>query len=89
MHLTVLGTGFWLGHTAYTELIHSFESLFIVKLLEVGLFAAFVFHALNGIRIVMFDMTIGLDVQEQLFYLSIALSFAVVMVGVPFFLLPL
>jgi len=28
-----------------------------------------------------------LDIQEQLFYLSIALSFAVVMVGVPFFLL--
>jgi succinate dehydrogenase / fumarate reductase cytochrome b subunit len=87
MHLTVLGTGFWLGHDAYTGLIHGLESLFIVKLLEVGLFAAFVFHALNGIRIVMFDMTIGLDVQEQLFYLSIALSFAVVMVGVPFFLL--
>jgi hypothetical protein len=35
----------------------------------------------------MFDMTIGLDVQEQMFYLSIALSFAVVMAGVPFFLL--
>jgi hypothetical protein len=30
---------------------------------------------------------VGLDMQEQLFYLSIALSFAVVMVGVPFFLL--
>lgn len=87
MHLMVLGTGFWLGHEEYTVILQGLESLLIVRLLEIGLFAAFVFHALNGIRIVMFDMTIGLDIQEQLFYLSIALSFATVMAGVPFFLL--
>ncbi|MDY7081635.1 MAG: succinate dehydrogenase, cytochrome b556 subunit [Halobacteria archaeon] len=87
MHLTVLGTAWWIGPEAFTELIHTLESNFIVKVLEVGLFAAFVFHALNGIRIVMFDMTMGLDIQEQLFYLSVALSFAFVVVSVPFFLL--
>ncbi len=87
MHLGVLGTGFWLGHEEYTVILQGLESLYIVRVLEIGLFAAFVFHALNGIRIVMFDMTVGLDIQEQLFYLSIALSFAIVLAGVPFFLL--
>ncbi|MDY6779636.1 MAG: succinate dehydrogenase, cytochrome b556 subunit [Halobacteria archaeon] len=87
MHLTVLGTAWWMGYETYTDVIHGLESLFVVKVLEVGLFAAFVFHALNGTRIVLFDMTKGLDIQEQLFYLSVSLSFVFVVISVPFFLL--
>lgn len=87
MHLTVLGTAWWMGYDTFTEVIHGLESLFVVKVLEVGLFAAFVFHALNGTRIVLFDMTRGLDIQEQLFYLCVSLSAALVAVSVPFFLL--
>ena len=87
LHLAVLGTSFWIGHEAFTETIHGLESQLIVKWLEVGLFAAFVYHALNGTRIVLFDMTIGLDTQEQMFYLSVALSFALVVTAVPFFVL--
>lgn len=87
LHLTVLGTAFWIGDDMFTNVIQGFESLLIVKILEVGLFAAFVFHALNGMRIVLFDMVVGLDVQEQLFYLSVALSAAFVAISVPFFLL--
>lgn len=87
MHLAVLGTAWWMGHETFTTVIHALESNFVVKVLEVGLFAAFVFHALNGTRIVLFDMTVGLDVEEQLFYLSVALSFAFVLVSVPFFLI--
>ncbi|MDY6776059.1 MAG: succinate dehydrogenase, cytochrome b556 subunit [Halobacteria archaeon] len=86
MHLIVLGTAYWMGPEAFNSIIHGFESLTIVKVLELGLFAAFVFHALNGTRVVLFDMTVGLDIQEQLFYLSVAVSAAVVAVGVPFFM---
>lgn len=87
LHLAVLGTAFWMGHETFTSVIHLLETQPIVRVLEVGLFAAFVFHALNGLRVVLFDMSIALDTQEQLFYLSVALSFAIVMIGVPFFLL--
>jgi len=87
LHLTVLGTGFWLGHAEYTAIVGGLENFFIVKVLEVGLFAAFVFHAVNGIRIILFDMTVGLELQEQMFYLSVAISFAAVMISVPFFIL--
>lgn len=87
LHLIVLGSAFWLGPQAYTDIIHGFETLFIVRVLELGLFAAFVFHALNGTRIVLFDMVVGLDIQEQLFYLSVAISAALVAIGIPFFVL--
>lgn len=87
MHLAVLGTAWWLGPDAFTAVIHTLESNFVVKVLEVGLFGVFVFHALNGIRILLFDLTIGLTLQKPLFYLSFVVSAALVVVSVPFFLL--
>ncbi|MFP4631993.1 MAG: succinate dehydrogenase, cytochrome b556 subunit [Halobacteriota archaeon] len=87
MHLFVLSTGYWLGHETYDEVMYAVAAPTVIHFMELGLFAAFVFHALNGTRIVLFDMTRGLEIQEQLFHLSIALSFAVVVASAPFFLL--
>lgn len=87
MHLFVLSTGFWLGHESYNQVMYAIAAPKVIHVAELGLFAAFVFHALNGTRIVMFDMMRGLKVQEQLFYLSVALSFAVVVASAPFFLM--
>ncbi len=87
MHLFVLSTGYWMGHETYTEVMQAIAAPKVIHVMELGLFAAFVFHALNGTRIVLFDMMRGLEIQEQLFYLSVALSFAIVVASAPFFLL--
>ena len=40
----------------------------VFKLLEIGLLATVILHALNGIRITMVDMGVGLTKQRQIFW---------------------
>lgn len=58
---------------------------------EIGLLAAIVYHSLNGVRILLVDLGIGVRHQERMFWWVIALSFVLVVLGglelFPFYLL--
>ncbi|WP_101298143.1 succinate dehydrogenase, cytochrome b556 subunit [Halegenticoccus soli] len=83
-HIAVLSTALS-GEILYTETIRALESLLIVRILEVGLLAVAVFHILNGLRLLLVDLGIGLEAQDKSFYASLVLTGAIVVASVPTF----
>jgi succinate dehydrogenase / fumarate reductase cytochrome b subunit len=71
---------------AYTSTIQGLEGLFVVRVLEVGLLAVAVFHILNGLRLLMVDLGVGLEAQDKSFYASLVLTGAIVVASVPTFM---
>ncbi len=84
-HIAVLSTVLDGGAT-YTETIQGLESLFIVRIMEIGLLAVAVFHILNGVRLLMIDLGIGLDKQAASFYVSLVVTAIIVIASIPTFL---
>jgi succinate dehydrogenase / fumarate reductase cytochrome b subunit len=84
-HIAVLSTALS-GDAAYTTTIQALESLLVVRILEVGLLAVAVFHILNGLRLLMVDLGVGLEAQDKSFYASLVLTGAIVVASVPTFL---
>ena len=84
-HIAVLSTALS-GDAAYTGTIQTLESLLVVRVLEVGLLAVAVFHILNGCRLLMVDLGVGLEAQDKSFYASLVLTGAIVVASVPTFL---
>jgi len=91
-HIAVLSTAIDPGTIAgsnpsmYTDTIQGLESLLVVRVMEVGLLATAVFHILNGIRLLMVDLGIGLEAQDKSFYASLIITGAIVVASVPTFL---
>jgi succinate dehydrogenase / fumarate reductase cytochrome b subunit len=83
-HIAVLSTALS-GDAAYTTTIQSLESLLVVRVLEVGLLAVAVFHILNGVRLLLVDLGVGLESQDRSFYASLVLTGAIVVASVPTF----
>jgi len=70
----------------YTQTLQGLEGVLLVRFLEVGLLAVAVFHILNGVRLLMVDLGIGLEAQDKSFYASLILTGAIVVASVPTFL---
>jgi succinate dehydrogenase / fumarate reductase cytochrome b subunit len=84
-HIAVLSTAIT-GPEVYETTIQGLESLAIVRLLEVGLLAVAVFHILNGVRLLMVDLGLGLEAQDKSFYASLIITGAITVASVPTFL---
>ncbi len=84
-HIAVLSTALDGGAT-YTATIQGLEALFVVRVMEIGLLAVAVFHILNGIRLLMIDLGIGLERQAASFYISLIITALIVIASVPTFL---
>jgi succinate dehydrogenase / fumarate reductase cytochrome b subunit len=84
-HIAVLSTALS-GADAYTGTITTLESLLVVRVLEVGLLAVAVFHILNGCRLLLVDLGVGLERQDVSFYASLMLTGAIVVASVPTFM---
>ena len=84
-HIAVLSTALS-GGNVYTTTIRTLESLLVVRILEVGLLAVAVFHILNGVRLLLVDLGVGLEQQDRSFYASLVLTGAITVASVPTFL---
>ncbi|MEF8799535.1 MAG: succinate dehydrogenase, cytochrome b556 subunit [Halolamina sp.] len=84
-HIAVLSTAIT-GPEVYNTTIQGLESLAVVRLLEVGLLAVAVFHILNGVRLLMVDLGVGLEAQQESFYASLIITGAITVASVPTFL---
>ena len=84
-HIAVLSTALS-GPAAYTGTITTLEGLLVVRVLEVGLLAVAVFHMLNGCRLLLVDLGVGLERQDISFYASLILTGAIVVASVPTFM---
>ena len=85
-HIAVLSTATASDPTVYNTTLSGLESLLVVRILEVGLLAVAVFHILNGIRLLLIDLGIGLEAQDRSFYASLILTGAIAIASVPTFL---
>jgi succinate dehydrogenase / fumarate reductase cytochrome b subunit len=85
-HIAVLSTATASDPTVYTDTLHGLENLLVVRVLEVGLLAVAVFHILNGVRLLMVDLGLGLDSQDKSFYASLVVTAAITVASVPTFL---
>jgi len=74
------------GADTYTTTLQGLESILLVRFLEVGLLAVAVFHILNGVRLLLVDLGLGLESQDTSFYVSLVLTGAIVVASVPTFL---
>ena len=74
------------GEDIYTTTIVTLESLLLVRIFEVGLLAVAVFHILNGLRLLLVDLGIGLESQDKSFYASLILTGAITVASVPTFI---
>lgn len=79
MHLTVLST-LAKGPDAFNSLMKSMNHL-VFKILEVGLFGVFIYHSLNGIRIIMSDFGMESKYQKGLFWALFVFTIIIVAVG--------
>jgi succinate dehydrogenase / fumarate reductase cytochrome b subunit len=74
------------GLDLYTQTIQGLEGLLLVRVLEIGLLAAAVFHMTNGIRLLLVDLGIGLERQATGFYVAVAVTAVITALSVPVFL---
>lgn len=75
------------GPAAFNEAMATFRSPFF-KLLEIALLGTVVLHALNGIRITLVDLGVGVGQQRHLFWaLTLGIGLLVFLAGaIPMFL---
>jgi len=73
MHIMVISSAMVGGKSAFDALLGLLQTpLFVV--LDLGLIAAVLFHGLNGVRLVLFDLGYGVRSQKQLFWAAIIAS---------------
>lgn len=72
LHLIVLGR-LAQGPQAYEEFLELTKSP-LVKLGELLVIGAVIYHALNGLRVVLTSFGLGIRQQTQMFYLSVLLA---------------
>lgn len=86
LQVIVYGVAYWLGEAAFVSIANALGGSTVVKLVNLGVFTAFVFHMFNGIRITLFDMALGVDRQKELFYASLILTGVLVIIAIPLLL---
>lgn len=78
-HIWVISTAAASGKSTFDAMFETLESpLFVV--LDLALLAAVVYHALNGIRIILFDLGVAIRRQKTLWYVVLGVSVAVMAV---------
>jgi succinate dehydrogenase / fumarate reductase cytochrome b subunit len=61
------------GATAFDALFRTFEKpLFVV--LDLALTGTVLYHALNGVRVLLFDFGVGIESHKQLYYVLMTLA---------------
>ena len=74
-HIIVIGTSVR-GEDSFDDLLSTFEKpVFLV--LDAGLLGIVAFHAVNGLRLILFDFAIGLRYQKVLFWAAFVVAVGV------------
>jgi succinate dehydrogenase / fumarate reductase cytochrome b subunit len=79
LHIWVINT-LTLGEKAFND-VTAFLNSPLFKLLEVGLWGIILFHAFNGVRIVIVDFFKGSLFHKKLFFVMIAIAFVLWAIG--------
>ncbi len=76
LHITLMSTSLLRGENAFDATLSVLMGKPVFELLDTLLLAAVLYHCLNGIRILLFDMGIGVGVatQKVFFWVSMGIS---------------
>ena len=76
LHIALMSTSLLRGEKAFDTTLSVLMGTPVFKVLDTLLLAAVLYHGFNGIRILMFDMGIGIRVgtQKILFWVSMGIS---------------
>jgi succinate dehydrogenase / fumarate reductase cytochrome b subunit len=75
VHIIVIGNSVR-GEDAFDDLLEIFDNP-LMLVLDAGLVGIVAFHALNGIRLILFDLAIGLRYQKVLFWAAFIVALGV------------
>jgi succinate dehydrogenase / fumarate reductase cytochrome b subunit len=71
-HIIVIGSSVW-GEDSFDDLLSTFDKApFLV--LDAGLLGIVAFHAMNGLRLILFDFAVGLRYQKVLFWTAFVVA---------------
>jgi succinate dehydrogenase / fumarate reductase cytochrome b subunit len=71
-HIIVIGSSVW-GEDSFDDLLSTFDKApFLV--LDAGLLGIVAFHAVNGLRLILFDFSLGLRYQKVLFWAAFVVA---------------
>lgn len=73
LHIWIINT-LTIGEATFNEVM-TFLGSPLFKILEVGLWGVILFHAFNGVRVVIVDFFKGSLYQKKLFFILIAIAF--------------
>ncbi|MGE5344279.1 MAG: succinate dehydrogenase, cytochrome b556 subunit [Candidatus Omnitrophota bacterium] len=79
IHIWVINTLTY-GESTFTR-VTTFLGSPLFKLLEVGLWGIILFHAFNGVRVILVDFFRGTYVHKKLFYIMIGIAFILWVLG--------
>jgi len=79
LHLSFLSQAS-LSHESFDELMERMSQPMFV-FFDFLLVCAVIFHAMNGLRVVLFDMGIGIRKQKLVFWIMMAIAAVLVLVG--------
>jgi len=74
MHIMVISSAMVAGKSAFDALLGVLQTPFWV-VMDLGLVAVVLFHALNGVRLLLFDLGVGVRSQKLLFWVVLVVSF--------------
>ena len=74
MHIMVISSAMVAGKSAFDALLGVLQTPFWV-VMDLGLVAVVLFHALNGVRLLLFDLGVGVRSQKLLFWVVLLVSF--------------
>ncbi len=66
LHILVVSVAMWGGQESFDRWMHGLHNPVLLTL-ELGLILTVIYHALNGLRIVLFDLGYGIRAQRQVF----------------------
>lgn len=72
-HLVVISTAAVIGHATFDDLMETLHKPWVI-VLELVLIGAVLYHLLNGVRLLLFDIGIGVRAQKPIFWAFMVLG---------------
>ncbi|HBV97473.1 MAG TPA: succinate dehydrogenase, cytochrome b556 subunit [Desulfotomaculum sp.] len=76
LHATLMGTSLIRGAEAFNATLNTLMTNPVLHLAEIALVGAIIYHGMNGIRLLLFDIGIGFSRQKEIFWVSMAIGAA-------------
>lgn len=76
LHATMMGMSLILGAGAFNATLTTLMTNPVLHLAELALVGAVIYHAMNGIRLLLFDIGVGFSRQKEIFWVSMVIGAA-------------